>query len=84
MAEAFFRLFPWNFKEKGISHFLWHSLSFYRGQPSSESEPPRAGSTILCGWMIWKPNQAEAHMVICENRVCPESPAVLSGGGLSR
>ena len=26
MAEAFCWLFPWNFKEKGISHFLWHSL----------------------------------------------------------
>ena len=25
MAEAFCWLFPWNFKEKGISHFLWHS-----------------------------------------------------------
>ena len=25
MAEAFCWLFPWNFKEKGISHLLWHS-----------------------------------------------------------
>ena len=25
MAETFYWLFPWNFKEKGISHFLWHS-----------------------------------------------------------
>ncbi len=22
MAEAFYRLFPWDFKEKGINHFL--------------------------------------------------------------
>ena len=27
MAEAFCWLFPWNFKEKGINHFLWYSLS---------------------------------------------------------
>ena len=25
MAETFYWLFPWNFKEKGLSHFLWHS-----------------------------------------------------------
>ena len=50
MAEAFFRLFHWNFKEKGISHFLWHSLSFYRGQPSSESEPP-AGRLHYSLWL---------------------------------
>ena len=28
MAEAFYWLFPWNFKEKDISHFLWRNL-FY-------------------------------------------------------
>ena len=26
MAETLYWLFPWNFKEKGINHFLWHSL----------------------------------------------------------
>ncbi len=25
VIEAFCRLLPWNFKEKGINHFLWHS-----------------------------------------------------------
>ena len=25
MAETLYWLFPWNFKEKSISHFLWHS-----------------------------------------------------------
>ena len=29
MAEAFCWLFPWNFKEKDISHFLWRSLFYW-------------------------------------------------------
>ena len=29
IAKAFFRLFLWNFKEKNINHFLWHSLSYF-------------------------------------------------------
>ena len=33
MAEAFCWLFPWNFKEKGINHFPWHSLKFKTRSP---------------------------------------------------
>ena len=33
MAEAFCWLFPWNFKEKSINHFPWHSLKFKTRSP---------------------------------------------------
>ena len=29
IAEAFFSLFLWNFKEKSINHFLGHSLFYW-------------------------------------------------------
>ncbi len=33
IAKAFFRLFLWNFKEKNINHFLWHSHFYFRHSP---------------------------------------------------
>ncbi len=48
MAEAFCWLFPWNFKEKDISHFLWRSLFYWlflwnfkkiRHQPFPTAQP---------------------------------------------
>ena len=33
MAEVFCWLFHWNFKEKGINHFPWHSLKFKTRSP---------------------------------------------------
>ena len=55
IAEAFFWLFLWNFKEKSINHFLGHSLDFYQRCPqlrqcrpdsgsASASQPPAGGS----------------------------------------
>ena len=32
MAGAFRRLFFWNFKEKSINHFLWHSQKYWKGR----------------------------------------------------
>ena len=32
-AKVFCRLFLWNFKEKNINHFLWHSHFYFRHSP---------------------------------------------------
>ena len=41
IAEAFFWLFLWNFKEKSINHFLGHNLPVYQdaGTPACLRDP---------------------------------------------
>lgn len=49
IAEAFCRFFLWNFKEKSICRFLWHSLSLPRRR-RAEARLPQRGDAVFLGF----------------------------------